>query len=72
MFIFEIDHELWARELMSRIMSYNHSLSRKDILKSIYYFMIIFLIVYIFKYFLLLVLSECNNILILILILIVF
>jgi hypothetical protein len=38
---------------MSRIMGYDHSLGRKDILKFIYYFMILFL--YIFKYFLLLV-----------------
>jgi hypothetical protein len=32
-----------------------HSLGQKDIIKIIYYFMILFLTVYIFKYFLLLV-----------------
>jgi hypothetical protein len=36
-------------------MGCDHSLSRKDILKFVYYFMILFLTVYIFKYFLLLV-----------------
>jgi hypothetical protein len=45
MLIFAADQELWARELIGR----------KDILKSVYYFMIIFLTVYILKYFLLLV-----------------
>jgi hypothetical protein len=32
-------------------MSHDHSLGRKDILKFIYYFMILFLIVYIFKHY---------------------
>jgi hypothetical protein len=32
-------------------MGYDHSLYRTDILKFIYYFMILFLIVYIFKHF---------------------
>jgi hypothetical protein len=38
MFIFTIDQDLWARELMSHIMSYDHSLERKDILKFILLF----------------------------------
>jgi hypothetical protein len=38
------------------IMGYDHSLDQKDIFKFIYYFMILFLTVYIFKYFLLFVL----------------
>jgi hypothetical protein len=41
--------------LMDRIMGCAYSLDQKDILKSIYCFMILFLTVYIFKYFLLLV-----------------
>jgi hypothetical protein len=48
MFIFEIDPESLSHELMDCIMAYNHSLIRKDILKFIYYFMILFLILYIF------------------------
>jgi hypothetical protein len=48
MFIFAIDQELWPRELMCHIMGYDHSLGRNDILKFIYYFMIIFLTVYIY------------------------
>jgi hypothetical protein len=55
MFIFTTDQELWTFELMYRIMSCDHSLDQKDILKLIYCFMIIFLIIYIFKYFLFLV-----------------
>jgi hypothetical protein len=51
MFVFITDQELCARELMDCIMGYDHSLSRKDILKFIYCFMIIFLIIYIFKHF---------------------
>jgi hypothetical protein len=43
------DQELWTRELMDLTMSYDHSLARKDILKFIYCFMILFLItIYIF------------------------
>jgi hypothetical protein len=41
------DQELWTHELMSRIKGCDHSLDRKDILKFIYCFMILFLIVYI-------------------------
>jgi hypothetical protein len=51
MFIFVTDQELWARELMDRIMGCDHSLDQKDILKFVYCFMILFLMVYIFKYF---------------------
>jgi hypothetical protein len=51
MFIFAPDQELWERELICSIMGYNHSLDRKDILKFVYYFMILFLIIYVFKYF---------------------
>jgi hypothetical protein len=50
---------------MSHIMDCDHSMNRNDILKFIYCFMIIFLTVYIFKYFLLLVsyvVTRCNNI----------
>jgi hypothetical protein len=36
---------------MDHIMSYDNSLDRKDILKFIYYYFIIFLTVYIIKYF---------------------
>jgi hypothetical protein len=36
---------------MCRIISCDHSLDQKDILKFIYWLMIIFLTVYIFKYF---------------------
>jgi hypothetical protein len=38
MFIFTIDQDLWAPELMSRIVSYDHPLGRKDILKFILLF----------------------------------
>jgi hypothetical protein len=38
MFIFIIDQELWSRELMSRIMSRDHYLDRKDIFKFILLF----------------------------------
>jgi hypothetical protein len=55
MFILVINQELWTRELIDRIMSYDYFLGRKDILEFVYCFMILFLIVYIFKYFLLLV-----------------
>jgi hypothetical protein len=58
MFIFIIDQELWTRKLMYRIIGCDHSLNRKDILKFVYYFTIIFLTVHIFKYFLLLVLFS--------------
>jgi hypothetical protein len=36
---------------MSRIMGYDHSLGRNDILKFIYYFMILFITVYIFNFY---------------------
>jgi hypothetical protein len=55
MFIFITDQELWTRELIDRIMGCDHSLCGKDVLKFIYYFVILFLTVYIFKHFLLLV-----------------
>ncbi len=38
MFIFAMDQDLWACELMSHIMSGNHSLGRKDIFKFILLF----------------------------------
>jgi hypothetical protein len=38
MFIFITDQELWSHELMSRIMSHDHSLYQKDILKFILLF----------------------------------
>jgi hypothetical protein len=44
MFIFITYQELWVHKLMDHIMGYDHSLGQKDILKFIYYFMIIFLI----------------------------
>jgi hypothetical protein len=44
MFIFVTYQELWVCELMDRIMSCDHSLGQKDILKFVYYFIIIFLI----------------------------
>jgi hypothetical protein len=50
MFIFAIDQKLWACEVMDPIMGWDHSLSRKDIFKFVYYFMIIYLTVYIFKH----------------------
>jgi hypothetical protein len=52
---FTIDQMLWAHKLMNRIMGCNHSLGQKKVPKFIYCFMILFLIVYIFKHFLLLV-----------------
>jgi hypothetical protein len=55
MFIFVADQELWTRELIDHIIGCDHSLDRKDIIKFVYGFIILFLIVYIFKYFLLLV-----------------
>jgi hypothetical protein len=55
MFIFATNQELWSHELMDCIVGCNHSLCRKDILKFIYCFMILFLTVYIFKHFLSLV-----------------
>jgi hypothetical protein len=48
---FIIDKELWTHKLMDRIIGWNHS----EVLKFVYYFMILFCTVYIFKYFLLLV-----------------
>jgi hypothetical protein len=44
MFIFVTYQELWIHELMGRIIGYDHSLGRKDLLKFVYYFMILFLI----------------------------
>jgi hypothetical protein len=49
------DQELWACKLMNFIMGYDHSLHQKEVIKFAYCFMILFLIVYIFKHFLLLV-----------------
>jgi hypothetical protein len=43
-FTFVTDQELCVCELMSHIMGYEHSLSQKDILKPVYYFIILFLI----------------------------
>jgi hypothetical protein len=54
MFIFTTNQDLWARELMDRIMSCDHSLSQKDMLNLFYCFMILF---------------ECNNVVFLSLIL---
>jgi hypothetical protein len=54
MFIFAIDQELWARKLMDHIMECGHSLSQNDMLKFVYYFMLLFFIIYICKHFLLL------------------
>jgi hypothetical protein len=51
MFIFAIDQELSVHRLLDRIMGCDHSFGQKDILKYVYYFMILFLTVYIFKYF---------------------
>jgi hypothetical protein len=44
MFIFVTDQELWVHELMGCIMGYDHCLGQKDILKFIYYFMILSII----------------------------
>jgi hypothetical protein len=38
MFIFTIDQDLWARELISHIMSRDHFMGRKDIFKFILLF----------------------------------
>jgi hypothetical protein len=38
MFIFTIDQDVWAHELMSRIMSCDHSLCQKNIFKFILLF----------------------------------
>jgi hypothetical protein len=43
------------RKLMDRIMVCDHSVGRKEVLNFVYCFMILFLTIYIFKYFLLLV-----------------
>jgi hypothetical protein len=43
---------------MSCIIGYDHSLDRKDILKSVYYFMILFFTIYIFEHVLVLVPSS--------------
>jgi hypothetical protein len=51
MFIFITDQELLTRELMYRIMGCNYSLDQNDILKLVYWFIILFLTIYIFKYF---------------------
>jgi hypothetical protein len=51
MFVFVTDQKLWTHELMDCIMGYEHFLNRKDILKFIYYFTIIFLIIYILNIF---------------------
>jgi hypothetical protein len=52
MFIFATDLELWTCNLIGTFFSRNDILfGRKDILKFIYYFMILFLIVYIFNFF---------------------
>jgi hypothetical protein len=55
MFIFATYTELWVRELVDRIMSYEYSLGQNNILKFIYCFMILFFYSIYFKYFLLLV-----------------
>jgi uncharacterized membrane protein len=71
-FIFTKDQELWTCELMGYIMGCDHSLGQKDILKFVYCFMILFLIVYILKHFFIIStmysLRECNNVVILFLI----
>jgi hypothetical protein len=45
------NQELYARELMDCIMGCGHSLGWKDILKFIYYLMILFLTIYILNIF---------------------
>jgi hypothetical protein len=55
MFIFTTNQKLCTRELINCIMGCDHSLGRNDIFKFVYCFIILFLTVYIFKYFLLLV-----------------
>jgi hypothetical protein len=52
---FSTDQELCTHKLMDCIMDCDYSLSRKEVLKFVHYFMSIFLTVYVFKYFLLLV-----------------
>jgi hypothetical protein len=47
--------ELWTRMLIDHIMGCDHSLDQKEILKFIYCFIILFVTVYVFKYFLLLI-----------------
>jgi hypothetical protein len=44
MFIFITYQELWICELICRIMGYDHSVGKNNILKFVYYFEIIFLI----------------------------
>jgi hypothetical protein len=44
-------YELWTRKLIDRVMGCVHSLGRKKILKFIYCFMILFLIMYILNFF---------------------
>jgi hypothetical protein len=69
MFIFATDQELWIRELMSHIMDCDHYLIWKDILKFVYYFMILFFTIYIFKHFFIVSTMysprKCNNVVIL-------
>jgi hypothetical protein len=55
MFIFIIDQELLTRELMSRIIGYEHSLDRNDILKFVYFLLSYFLQYMLLNNFLLLV-----------------
>jgi polyphosphate kinase 2 (PPK2 family) len=62
MFILTTDQELYTRELIDRIMGCDNSLDQKDILKFIYYFMILFITVYIFKYFLLVSFSHQESV----------
>jgi hypothetical protein len=59
MFIFIIDQKLWAHELMSRIIGCHHFLGRNDIIKFVYYFVMLFLTLYNFELFLLLV--QCSH-----------
>jgi hypothetical protein len=50
MFIFATDQNVWAHEIIDRIIDFDHSLNQKDIFKFVYYFMILFLIIYICIY----------------------
>jgi hypothetical protein len=52
---FTTDQKLRPHKLMDRIIGRDHSLGRNEVLKFVYCFMILFLTIYIFKYFLLLV-----------------
>jgi hypothetical protein len=52
---FIIDQELWTRKLINCIMDCDHFLDQKEVIKFVYCFMILFLTIYIFKYFLLLI-----------------